>query len=493
MKEFGHFIDGAFTPPSEKMIDSIDPASGNKWCRISAGGAREADLAMQSAAKAFEHGPWGETTANARADCIEQLADTLQADWETLVEAEVSDNGKRIVEVRAQFAGLHHWFRAFSAQARALGPEPQNNAVPGVSSETTWLPFGPVVAITPWNSPLMILAWKLAPALAAGNVMVVKPSEMASVSTMMFADLLCRAGLPKGVLNVVTGYGPEIGEALVRHPKTRMVTFTGSDAGGSKVAEAAAVNVVPVTLELGGKSPQVVFADADIPSAVNGILAGIFASNGQSCVAGSRLIVEEQIKDQLLDALIKRASTLKPGDPREEMTEIGPLANEPHFDKVSAMIAETQQSGATCLLDGRDISKARDGFYIGPTIFDGVTPDMRIWCEEVFGPVLSVAAFSTEDEAVELANSTDYGLAAGVWTADDQKGGRIARRIRAGTVYINHYRSVDPGAPIGGLCRSGYGRELGPDAVKHFLQSRSIWTGNSAFPDPFPSNSPEVQ
>ena len=396
-----------------------------------------------------------------------------------------------MVEVRAQFAALHSWFRPYAAQARKLNSEAQENSVPGVESETTWLPYGPVVAITPWNSPLMILAWKLAPALAAGNVMVVKPSEMASASTLLFAELLHRAGLPKGVLNVVTGYGPDVGEALVRHPATRMVTFTGSDVGGSKVAEAAAANVVPVTLELGGKSPQVVFADAIVEDAVNGILAGIFASNGQSCVAGSRLIVQREIKDKLLKALVTRAAALKAGDPWDEATQVGPLANKPHFEKVSTMIADATASGAKCLLNGRKISAGSNGYFVGPTIFDEVSTDAALWRKEVFGPVLAIRSFSTEDEAVQLANDTDYGLAAGVWTTDPAKGKRVAERIKAGTVYINHYRSVDPGAPIGGILRSGYGRELGPDAIKHFLQTRSIWTGSSPVPDPFPPSHPE--
>jgi aldehyde dehydrogenase (NAD+) len=347
-----------------------------------------------------------------------------------------------------------------------------------------------VVAITPWNSPLMILTWKLGPALAAGNTVVVKPSELASASTLEFAAMLHEAGLPAGVLNVVTGYGNEVGEALVRHRLTRKVSFTGSDFGGRKVAEAAAAGVVPATLELGGKSAQIVFADADIDNAVNGVLSGIFLSNGQTCVAGSRLIVEAPLKDAFVARIIERAKALKPGDPMDPATRLGPLANAQHFEKVSRMIARAKEAGAACLLDGTALTGTRAGFYIGPTVFDNVTPDMQLWREEVFGPVLAVTAFDTEEQAVALANDTDYGLAGGVWTSDPARGARVAGRIEAGTVYVNHYRSVDPNAPIGGLKHSGYGRELGPDAVKDFLQTKSVWIGRAPVADPFPADEP---
>jgi aldehyde dehydrogenase (NAD+) len=292
------------------------------------------------------------------------------------------------------------------------------------------------------------------------------------------------------VLNVVTGYGNVVGEALVRHRLTRKVSFTGSDFGGRKVAEAAAAGVVPATLELGGKSAQIVFADADIDNAVNGVLSGIFLSNGQTCVAGSRLIVETPLKDEFVARIIERAKGLRPGDPMDPATRLGPLANAQHFEKVSRMIAGAKEAGATCLLDGTKLSGARAGFYIGPTVFDGVTPAMQLWREEVFGPVLAVTAFDTEEQAVALANDTDYGLAGGVWTSDPAKGARVAGRIEAGTVYVNHYRSVDPNSPIGGLKRSGYGRELGPDAVKDFLQAKSVWIGRAPVADPFPADEP---
>jgi acyl-CoA reductase-like NAD-dependent aldehyde dehydrogenase len=301
-----------------------------------------------------------------------------------------------------------------------------------------------------------------------------------------FARLAYGSGLPAGVLNVVTGFGHEVGEALVRHPLTRKVTFTGSDQGGRKVAEAAANGVIQTTLELGGKSAQVVFANADLTNTVNGVMSGIFLSNGQSCVAGSRLIVEASVKEPLLAQVIERARALKMGDPVDPATQVGPLANEPHLNKVKQMIAKACAEGAECLLDGTKATAESNGYFIGPTIFDRVTPAMQLWREEVFGPVLAVANFDGETQAVALANDSDYGLAAGVWTSDAQKGARVAAQINAGTVYINHYRSVDPARPIGGFKLSGYGRELGPDAIKDFQQVKSIWTGTAPVADPFP-------
>ena len=486
MKVYSHFIDGVFTDPSNQTIASVDPSTGNVWAVFERGDAAIADRAMQSAHQAFSSGPWALADAHARADILDRLAEVLEQNWQSLVSAEIQDNGKRIAEVSGQFAGLHTWYRHFAEKARSLVEEPQENAIPGVSSECHYMPFGVVVAITPWNSPLMILAWKLAPALAAGNTVVVKPSELASASTLEFAALASKAGLPPGVLNVVTGLGHEVGDTLVRHPLTRKVTFTGSEFGGRKVAQAAAINVVPATLELGGKSAQIVFADVDLNNAVNGVLSGIFLSNGQTCVAGSRLIVEGAIKDAFVGRLLDRAKSLRLGPPMAQSTQVAPLANEAHYIKVSTMIDTAKIEGAACLLNGVDTGKNHPGFYIGPTIFDDVSTDMQLWREEVFGPVLAITSFRNEAEAVMLANDSNYGLAGGVWTSDTGKGARVAALVNAGTVYINHYRSVDPGSPIGGIKQSGYGRELGPDAIKDFLQVKSVWTGSLRVADPFP-------
>ena len=294
--------------------------------------------------------------------------------------------------------------------------------------------------------------------------------------------------MPEGVINVVCGYGPEAGEALINDARVRKVSFTGSDFGGRSVAKNAAQGVKPATLELGGKSPQLVFADADIDNAVNGVLSGIFLSNGQTCVAGSRLLLQDTIHESFIKKLINRVSGLRTGDPFDPCTDIAPLANRAHYEKVLAMIATAKNQGAECVYGGEAITMEGQtgGYYVQPTLFTQVTSDMQLWREEVFGPVLAIAEFSYENQAVTMANDTDYGLAAGIWTQDTEKAERLAAKIAAGTVYINHYRSVSAGSPIGGYKHSGYGRELGPEAIYDFLQVKSVWHGTQPCADPFP-------
>ena len=489
MKRYNHFINGEFASSTEDTIDSINPATGASWAQFSRGNHDDVDLAVKAAHQAYVEGDWSGYSAQQRADCLISLADVLEQRWPELVEAEVNDNGKRITEVNGQFAGLHTWYRYFAAQALEVAPDPLDNQIPGVNNSAHYVPYGVIGVITPWNSPLMILAWKIAPALAAGNTVVIKPSEFASASTLEFARLTKSSTLPDGVINVVTGLGAEAGEPLVKHPLTRKVTFTGSDVGGRKVAEAAASGIIPTTLELGGKSAQILFDDVDIDNALNGIISGIFLSNGQTCVAGSRLIVADCIHDEVVSKIVERAKGLKAGDPLKTATQIAPLANKAHLNKVLAMINEAKSQGAHCVCGGvqQYPSECPNGFYVEPTIFTDVTPAMTLWHEEVFGPVLAITRFSDESEAISLANDSQYGLAAGIWTNDLERGQRIAHQIQAGTVYINHYRSVDPGSPIGGFKKSGYGRELGPDAVKEFMQMKSIWVGTAPCANPFPN------
>ncbi len=488
MKHYPHFIGNSWVESDAgAWLEAINPANGDAWATISRGSNADVDAAVQAAWRAGTDGPWAHSTPRMRADALLGIAATLKARWEELVIPEIRDNGKRLAEVRGQLSRLFHWYQHCADAALKITPRALANATPGVDNTALYEPYGVVAAITPWNSPLMIAAWKIAPAMAAGNTIVLKPSEHASVSTLLFAEMVC-AGLPTGVLNVITGRGPEVGAALVAHPLVGKVTFTGSDAGGRQVAAVAAGGVKPVTLELGGKSPQLVFADADLDSAVNGVLAGICLSNGQSCIAGSRLIVAESIGDAVLERLVARMKKLQAGDPMQPATTIAPLANAPQLEKVLSMIAAAKAEGARCVYGGRRLHPdgLRGGFYVEPAIFTQVTPDMRLWREEVFGPVLAVTTFADEQEALALANDTEYGLAAGIWSANRARCERLAGRIAAGTVYVNHYRSVDAGSPIGGYKRSGYGRELGPDAVSDFLQVKSVWVDSTPCPDPFP-------
>jgi aldehyde dehydrogenase (NAD+) len=345
-----------------------------------------------------------------------------------------------------------------------------------------------VAVITPWNSPLLLASWKIAPALAAGNTLVIKPSEFTSASMLEFARLVEKAGFPKGVFNVVTGFGQDVGAALVEHPKVARVAFTGGEIGGVKVYEAAARGLKSVSLELGGKSPNIVFADADINNAVRGAVSGIFAATGQTCMAGSRLLVHESIHDEFVEKLLELAKTAKMGNPLEKDTTVGPVTTRPQYQKVLSYIDIAKSEGAKCVLGGGPATRAEcgDGWFVEPTIFTGVSNDMRIAQEEVFGPVLSIIKFKTDEQAIQIANDVMYGLAAGVWTQDIGRALTMAKKIRAGTVWINAYRVVSYMTPFGGFKRSGLGRENGQEMIKEYLQVKSVWINtNKEIPNPF--------
>jgi aldehyde dehydrogenase (NAD+) len=331
-----------------------------------------------------------------------------------------------------------------------------------------------VGAITPWNSPLLLMTWKLAPALAAGCTVVVKPSEHSPVSSLGFAELFDRAGFPAGVVNVVSGLSRETGARLAGHPGVDKVAFTGSTATGRAVAKAAGENINKVTLELGGKSPQVVFPDADLAAAANGIIAGVFAATGQTCMAGSRLIVHADVHDELIRLIAERASRIKLGDPNDADTEMGPVANRPQYEKVLGYLDKAKSEGATVAYGGAAES-GLGGLFVQPTVLTGVTAESTVVREEVFGPVLAALTFTEEDEAIKLANDTPYGLAGAVWTKDVHRAHRVAAKIKAGSVWINAYRVVAPSVPFGGFKASGLGRENGLHAVDEYLEEKAIW------------------
>jgi aldehyde dehydrogenase (NAD+) len=344
---------------------------------------------------------------------------------------------------------------------------------------------GVVAGITAWNSPLLMLASKLAPALAAGCTFIVKPSEHSPTSTLAFAQIFDQAGFPPGVFNVVTGSTGAIGAALVGHHGVDKVTFTGSPAVGRAVASAAGQNLTAVSLELGGKSPQVVFDDADLEAVANGVVAGIFAAGGQTCVAGSRLIVQRSVERELIERIVERASKIRLGDPNDPETEMGPIANAGQYERVLHYLQVAQDEGATVALGGGP-DTSLGGFFVRPTVLTGLKPDATVVREEIFGPVLSTLTFTDESEAVKLANATEYGLAAGIWTKDVHRAHRVAARLRAGTVWVNAYRAASPSVPFGGFNESGIGRENGIEGLDEFLQTKSVWvelTGGTR--DPF--------
>ncbi|HEV7750825.1 MAG TPA: aldehyde dehydrogenase [Baekduia sp.] len=465
--------------------EALNPFTGQAWARAPEAGREDVDRAVGAARGALD-GPWGAMTGADRAACMRRLAIVLAEEAEHLAAVETRGNGKLLRETLGQAKALADYYNYFAGMADKLEGASIPSHKPGYFLYTRREPVGVVGAIMAWNSPLMLLTWKLAPALAAGCTVVAKPSPYTPISTLEFARCVERAGFPPGVFNVVTGVAPELGQWLVSHPGVDKVTFTGSTQTGVAVGKAAMDNMTRVALELGGKSAQLVFPDADLDAAATGIVAGVFAATGQTCVAGSRLLVHRDVHDEVVDRLVTMATAIKLGDPMAPDSEMGPLANAAQLDKVSGLMDRARAEGAT-VAHGACVSASLGGLFYEPTILTEVGPDMEIAREEVFGPVLSVLAFDTEDEAVALANSSEFGLAAGVWTESVRRAHRVAHRLQAGSVWVNTYRMVAPNAPFGGFKMSGIGRENGHEAVYEFTETKTIWVAldDAEARDPF--------
>jgi acyl-CoA reductase-like NAD-dependent aldehyde dehydrogenase len=468
-------------PRGGTWFETQNPFTGEAWAEIPRGDAGDVDAAVKAAHQALT-GPWGELTATQRGALMRRLGDLIARDAARLAATEVRDNGKLIAEMGAQLNYVPQWYYYFGGLADKI----QGATLPldkkGYFAFTRREPVGVVAAITPWNSPLLLASWKIAPALAAGCTVVVKPSEFTSASTLEFAELFDEAGFPPGVFNVVTGFGAEVGSALVEHPLVAKISFTGSDTTGRLIAEKAARHIKHVSLELGGKSPNIVFQDADIDQAVFGAISGIFAATGQTCIAGSRLLVQESIHDAFVEKLVAVARTAKMGDPMDPNTQVGPVTTPPQYKKVLDYIDIAREGGATAVLGGGKATapECGSGWFVQPTIFTGVRNDMRIAQEEVFGPVLSVIRFKDEAEALEIANDVRFGLAAAVWTRDIGRAIRMSEKLQAGTVWVNTYRAVSFMAPFGGYKDSGLGRESGLEAVNEYLQTKCVWINTGA-------------
>ncbi len=417
-----------------------------------------------------------------------KFADLVEGQAEVLAEIEVRDNGKLFAEMLAQTKYLCEWYRYYGGLADKIEGAVIPSDKADIFNFTRYEPLGVIAMITPWNSPLLLLAWKLAAALATGNVAVIKPSEYTSASTLEFVPLFEQAGFPPGVVNVVTGYGAEVGAPLVAHPSVAKIAFTGSDVSGQKIYEAAAKNIKPVSLELGGKSPNIVFEDADLEAAVVGAISGIFAATGQTCIAGSRLLLQKSVHDKFMARLLEVVRSAKIGDPMSTETHVGPVTTPAQYQKVLDYIAIAKNEGATCVLGGKPYSGPGScgGQFVEPTIFVDVKNQMRVAQEEIFGPVLAVIPFEDEDEAVRIANDVNFGLAAGVWTKDIGRAIRMSQELKVGTVWVNTYRAVSYTSPFGGYKRSGLGRESGLEGAKEFMQVKSVWMATkSSTANPF--------
>lgn len=486
MRQYGLYVNGGWTPAGQgPVFDAINPYTVTPWAQLREASAAEVDDAVAAAVAAQP--AWAATNGATRAQILNRIADVITAHAADMATFESTDNGKVIRETGSQMLFAARLFRFYAGYADKLFGSTIPLDSPTIFDYTTREPYGVVGLITAWNSPITLLCNKLPAALAAGNTVVVKPSEHASVSTLEFCNLLTEAGLPAGVVNVVTG-GADTGAALVAHRDIAKISFTGSPGVGRKIASLAGEMLKPVTLELGGKSPNIIFDDADPEAATIGALAGIFGATGQTCVAGSRLFVQRGLYDDIVDRLAKRAAAIRLGDPLDQASEMGTVANQPQFDRIMQAIDRAKSDGARLVIGGGRASGAGlgQGLFVQPTIFADARNDMAVAQTEIFGPVLTVIPFDTEEEAVSMANDIPFGLASGIWTRDISRAMRLIPQMKSGVVWVNTYRMVAAQAPFGGTKESGFGRERGEAGIMEFTATRNVMIDySSEARDPF--------
>ncbi|MFD7792133.1 aldehyde dehydrogenase family protein [Streptomyces sp. NPDC059759] len=479
------YIDGSWRGALDERTREIRcPADGSRVGVVDEAGGKDTVEAIAAARRAFDEGAWPTTPAADRGDLLLRVADLLVRDKDALARAESLDTGKRLVESEYDIDDIANCFRYFGRQATAEAGRVVETGTPSVDSRVVYEPVGVCALITPWNYPLLQTAWKVAPALAAGNTFVLKPSELTPHTAIHLMRLLEEAGVPPGVANLVLGAGPEAGAPLADHPDVDLVSFTGGLATGRALMAAAAGTVKKVALELGGKNPNIVFADADFETAVDMALTAVFLHSGQVCSAGARLLVEDGLHDRFVDEIVRRASRIRLGGPFDERAQTGPLISAAHREKVEAYVARGLAEGAVLRCGGERPTGPGldDGFYYPPTVLDECSGDMSVVREESFGPVLTVERFSGEAEAVRLANDTIYGLAGAVFSTDEAKAQRVAARLRIGTVWINDFHPYVPQAEWGGFKQSGSGRELGPSGLAEYRETKHIWRNTDPSP-----------
>ena len=482
VRNYQMLIDGEWVDASDGgTFDSVNPANGAVWSRVPEATEADVNRAVMAAHAAFTSGPWAAMTPTERGKCLRRLGDLLADHSEGLGRTESIDTGKMLKETRWQAKYIAEFFHFFAGCADKVSGETLPIDKPDMFVFTKREPLGVVAAVVPWNSQLFLVAVKIGPALAAGNTVVLKASEHASAAMLEFGRLIAEAGIPPGVVNIVTGHGEPCGRALTGHPLVARVSFTGGPNAARHVLENVKRNFAEVSLELGGKSPFIVFEDANIESAVNASIAGIFGATGQSCVAGSRLYLHEDIADAFLEKMTAQAREIVIGDPLAEETQMGPLCTTGQLEHIQREVAFAQEQGGTVLAGGRQ-PEGKAGLYYEPTIIDCPRQDMRIVDTELFGPVLCVQRFRTEDEVLALANDTEHGLAAGIFTRDSARSLRMANSVRAGIVWVNTYRVVSPIAEFGGVKGSGYGRESGFQAIYDYTRPKTIWMNTSDAP-----------
>ena len=481
MKHFKHYINGKFSEGSEKF-ETLNPANGKPWATFPAASEEESNFAIESAHNALYEGEWSKLNATQRGKLIHRLGDLIAQNASELGELETQDSGKLAVETRAQSSYVADYYYYYAGLADKIQGEVLPIDKPNMQVFTTREPIGVVVAIVPWNAQLFLSATKIAPALAAGNTIVVKASEQAPAALFKFAELVDECGFPPGVINIITGFADPCGKTLTTHPKVARIAFTGGTEVARHIVRNSAENFAHVSLELGGKSPMIIFEDCNIDGAVNGIIAGNFGASGQSCVAGSRVFIQRSIHSKVVELIKQRAKKIIVGNPLDSKTQVGPLATIHQVERASKVINDSVKQGANLVFGGKPPSQLKEGWYFEPTLLDCTSQEFDCVKTELFAPVISVIAFDTEEEAIAMANDSDYGLGSGVFTENLARAHRVSAKIHSGIVWINTYRAISPISPFGGVKQSGGSREAGIDAIHEYTRTKTTWINTSSEP-----------